>query len=247
MTNNCRVAPNFRYLTSGTATGNSPGNTGWPCVKTFIAIGIFGKTVGFTAWLWSSCKQAPGMERCKIRQSSTGSRLMDFRKFDSFVNHKASRGKLTTWNQLLLYHIVPNIMESFDRNQQHHMVLLWYSFVFFVHVKTKEHLVSSSPVRRPMALELQRGQCLGLAGFSQRPRGTICRQLPSKCWSDARCDAEDETFATWSYSSTYGTFETSSWSYYQTIVSWKATSDVQRSDFHKKLWHVFCCLFLDAP
>ena len=34
---------------------------------------------------------------------------------------------------------------------------------FFFHVKTKEHLVSSSPVRRPMALELQRGQCLGLA------------------------------------------------------------------------------------
>lgn len=233
MTNNCRVAPNFRYLTSGTATGNSPGNTGWPCVKTFIAIGIFGKTVGFTAWLWSSCKQAPGIERCKIRKSSTGSRLMDFRKFDSFVNHKASRGKLTTWNHL------PNIMNVFIEINN----TTWCCYdirFFFFHVKTKEHLVTSSPVRRPMALELQRGQCLGLA--EKQP--TTPWELPPKCWSDARCDAEDETFATWSYSSTYGTFETSSWSYYQTIVSWKATSDAQRSDSTKSGDHVFCFFWM---
>ena len=66
-----------------------------PVSKPSLQLESLAKTVGFTAWLWSSCKQAPGMERCNIRQSSTGSRLMDCRKFDSFVNHKASRGKLT--------------------------------------------------------------------------------------------------------------------------------------------------------
>ncbi len=125
--------------------------------------------------------QAPGMERCK--------------KAKFMVRGWYNSCPILLWTlkrKRKAYNLEPTCTQYHQRLGRHQHGV-GYSQCFMPKW-SKEHLVTSSPTRRPMALELQRGQCLGLA--LQRPVGSldrihhgfVVRQV--WCWSWNLCHLE---------------------------------------------------------